>query len=410
MERLFRVMFNVTTLHFRCHDDPVDRLNRRYSVTVILFFTMIVSTAQYVGDPIRCWCPAQFTDSHKGYTNTICWVSNTYYVPFEDQIPLQKDPETEINYYQWVPIILMFQALLCYLPCILWSFICRKSGFSFANFIDAAAAGQRTPYLDNREKTLRYMVYQLDRFLTTRANRLSDLNSQRPLANALTRLQNGSYLTLGYLCVKLLYVANAICQLYVLDLFLGTDFHFYGIDVVRRFLSGDDWAASERFPRVTLCDFIVRHQVATHRYIVQCVLPINLFNEKIFILLWFWLVTVAAVTALSFVKWTWRSLFWRQMTTYVRREMSSLPDEKHDDAADALDSFTNRSLCRDGVFILHLLRDNMGSMIAAEVLGGLWARHCAQKMPPPSPINGGVIPHREDTDTGSLPRKPKEIA
>ena len=132
---------------------------------------------------------------------------------------------------------------------------------SFANFIDAAAAGQRTPYLDNQEKTLRYMVHQLDRYLTTRANLRNDLNTHNRVANALARLQIGSYLTIGYLFVKLLYVANAVGQLYLLDAFLGTDFHFYGIDVVRRLVSGDDWAASGRFPRVTLCEFIVRHQV-----------------------------------------------------------------------------------------------------------------------------------------------------
>ena len=30
---------------------------------------------QYVGAPIDCWCPAQFTQSHVDYTNTICWVN-----------------------------------------------------------------------------------------------------------------------------------------------------------------------------------------------------------------------------------------------------------------------------------------------------------------------------------------------
>ena len=106
------------------------------------------------------------------------------------------------------------------------------------------------------------MVHQLDRYLTTRANLRNDLNSQNRVANAYARLQIGSYLTIGYLFVKLLYVANAVGQLYLLDAFLGTDFHFYGIDVLRRLVSGDDWAASERFPRVTLCEFIVRHQVS----------------------------------------------------------------------------------------------------------------------------------------------------
>ena len=47
---------------------------------------MLVTSKTYVGDPIRCWCPAQFTDSHKHYTNNICWVSHTYYIPSNKQV------------------------------------------------------------------------------------------------------------------------------------------------------------------------------------------------------------------------------------------------------------------------------------------------------------------------------------
>jgi hypothetical protein len=38
-------------------------------------------------------------------------------------------------------------------------------------------------------------------------------------------------------------------------------------------------------------------------FTIQCTLPINLFNEKIFIFIWFWLVFVAVITFYSLFFW-----------------------------------------------------------------------------------------------------------
>ena len=43
----------------------------------------------------------------------------------------------------------------------------------------------------------------------------------------------------------------------MLDVFMGEEFHIYGLNVINRFIKRDDWTQSQRFPRVTLCDFQV---------------------------------------------------------------------------------------------------------------------------------------------------------
>lgn len=40
-------------------------------------------------------------------------------------------------------------------------------------------------------------------------------------------------------------------------------------------------------------DFKIREIGINHFYTVQCVLRINLFNEVIFIIQWFWLITIS---------------------------------------------------------------------------------------------------------------------
>ena len=45
------------------NDDWIDRLNHVWTVFLFALFAIIVSTGQFVGDPIHCWCPAEVRPS-----------------------------------------------------------------------------------------------------------------------------------------------------------------------------------------------------------------------------------------------------------------------------------------------------------------------------------------------------------
>lgn len=120
MDGIVSTAARIVKINLRNDDDAVDRLNHRYTVVFFVIFTAIVTTTQYVGDPIHCWCPAYFTGNHEEYTNNICWISYTYYLPQNVVAGQQTAIKQHLGYYQWVPIVLLIQAFLFYLPSLLW--------------------------------------------------------------------------------------------------------------------------------------------------------------------------------------------------------------------------------------------------------------------------------------------------
>jgi hypothetical protein len=187
----------------------------------------------------------------------------------------------------------------------------------------------------------------------------------------------GNYLITAYLTIKAVYVINAVGQLFLLDALLVNDYHLYGAFIVERLLVGQDWDQSERFPRVTLCEFEIRHQSRLHNYVVQCALTINLFNEKIFLFVWFWFVGLALVTFVNFFQWLFRALYWPGQVQYVRKQLRAFDTTQREPGI--LAKFTENYLRRDGMFIVRLIGMNMGEVVAGEVLCGLWNNYSPER-------------------------------
>ncbi len=68
-------------------NDFVDRLSSRYTVCMLVVFSIIITIDMGVGAPIHCWAPKHFTNKQRDYANSFCWVKNTYYLPFHEEIP-----------------------------------------------------------------------------------------------------------------------------------------------------------------------------------------------------------------------------------------------------------------------------------------------------------------------------------
>ena len=141
-------------------------------------------------------------------------------------------------------------------------------------------------------------------------------------------------------------------------------------------LSDDNWeeSPSVAFPRVTFCDFDVRRLGNTHRYTVQCTLPINMFTEKIYMFLWFWFVLVATISALSLLVWVIRACLAGDRIKFVKNHLLMWHKFNRPSDHQNLRNFVENYLCQDGVFILRLIAHNTNNITVTEITCALWKR------------------------------------
>ncbi len=367
-------------------DDYADRLSHRHTVILLIVFTLLVGSTQFVGSPIACWTPAHFTGSMNQYTNYICWIANTYYVPTSETLPNPNEPrQYRINYYQWIPFILALMAVLFYSPWAIWHTLSRSSSLDAKGIMKIVQTMDHTN-AETREKSIRTIVRLVDRSVDNTRD-WYDYTFCGRMRRMLNRCflpiykRNGSYICTIYMLTKLMYLANVCGQFFLLNAFMGPDFNIYGFQVLRDLFKGKDFWESPRFPRVTMCDFTIRTLGENnHRNTIQCTLPINLYNEKIFMFLWFWLVLVAFLTAYNFVVWL-VNFTNASRTSFVRRYLHmnerfrSLTETEANVDTKGFDRFVRDYLKQDGVFLLRIIKKNTNDLVTGELICALWDKY-----------------------------------
>lgn len=200
-------------------------------------------------------------------------------------------------------------------------------------------------------------------------------------------VQSGHFAPL-YLFVKGLFCLNALLQLFLLNSFLQVD-GFFGISLLNNLLNDISWSASGLFPRVTFCDFKIREMNVHFTDTIQCVLPLNLFHEKIYVFLWFWCAIVAVTTFFNAFWWLYLLLVRSQSSLFLAKflRMSDISyNEKH------FNYFFRKIRRLDVVFVLRLLNSNIGPLVTKQVVESLWKIHF------PKGMANGVVALPESKD------------
>lgn len=98
-------------------------------------------------------------------------------------------------------------------------------------------------------------------------------------------------------------VVNLFLQIYFTNRFLGGHFYRLGINFIHDDFTGKMDVLDVVFPKVTKCNFYKYGASGSiQKHDALCVMALNVINEKIFVVLWFWY-CVMVVVSISGIIW-----------------------------------------------------------------------------------------------------------
>ncbi|CAF1469700.1 unnamed protein product [Adineta ricciae] len=305
----------------------------------------------------------------------------TYHSINPCQIEIKNDQRECSPYYQWVPFILFTMMILFYVPGFIWRKLNRNCGID-TKVITNSMLEMDPLNSEQRKEAMLSLAKHIDRALTYHREYhhgfiYSTWKRFSCLLCCTVGRRSGNYLAFGYIIVKLLYIANAVGQLFLLNVFLGNGFQWYGLEILKKWFYGQEIEAVERFPRITMCRFILRTLGDNIQpYDVQCLLPNNIYNEKIFLFLWFWLAFVAVASIYGLLKW-FHYFTLKSRKDFIRCFLKANGVEYYSENVSNYDIELLRtfvdSYCRqDGILLLRIITANMNNVLVGELICALW--------------------------------------
>jgi len=375
------------------NDDFFDRLSRRYSLIILGISFFAISSSHFMGKPIHCFTQ-NVPGSHIDYINSVCWISSSYYLPFEKPLPNRNQtPPERIPYYQWVPFILFVMMTFFFLPGFIWRKMNQNCGIDTK--VIGKAIGEMDPLnSEKRREAMQSLVKHIDKALIYHRDYHHGFMTWKRCSYlfccALGR-RSGNYLSAGYIFVKLLYILNALGQLFLLNIFLGNRFHLFGFEILQKWFDGETIEALERFPRITMCRFTIRTLGDNiQKYDVQCLLPINIYNEKIFLFIWFWLAFVSVSSIYGLIKW-FRFFTLKSRKNFIRRYLKANGIDYYSEhvtqaETEILRTFVDNYCRQDGILLLRIISANTNNVIVGELISNLWDQWQQQRQVRVNPI------------------------
>ncbi|KAH8266318.1 hypothetical protein KR026_004012 [Drosophila bipectinata] len=296
-------------------DNFVFKLHYRWTFVMLLVATLLITSRQYIGEHIQCISDGVIAP----VINTFCFFTPTFTVvrdlnhtvfkpgsepPGIGHYDASKDQIKRHAYYQWVPFVLFFQALCFYIPHFLWK---KWEGGRVKALVFGLKMVGLTRYLKN--DSLRIGKLNVPS-MAEAEERIKDI--RRTMIDRMRLNQSwGAHLVF----TEFLNLVNLLLQITWTNRFLGGQFLDLGPKAVKGRWSEELSVLDIVFPKVTKCRF---HKYGAggslQDHDTLCVMALNIMNEKIYTILWFWYAFLLTVTVLG--------LIWRLLTLCLYRNLT----------------------------------------------------------------------------------------
>jgi hypothetical protein len=483
--------------------DFIDRLHSKYTVTLLFVICILITLRQYDNGAIVCWLPAYFSDDQADYAHQLCWVNSTYYYPtVHDADLFPESLKHTIPYYQFILFILFGQALLFYLPSLIWNnFVSDSAGYikkvldqiekvdliqkSIAKFNDqlvkpiekrtlltkkannqqddienkahsssseSTNSSENVNLLYNETNSLLLpnefteSVRNTFQFVRDHKKAKKDSNfglklvaineennddnnppeqekeiikkplnfnnsnqrqvsisepfimpdnhnnkirfdsskAKKRITSFMKPIKGVEFLASQYMILKVFNLFNVIVQIVLLHAIFGPKFYKYGYDFIYNLTHGyDPFTLSRQFPLITFCDFYV-HQNLRQLYwhSTQCILSINIYIEKFYVIIWFWMILLLLVTFLNILSWS-HEIYISDKTIFIKKYLIIKERMLNQDYSQStksvvlfedeeLNLFQKKYIGNDGFVMLHMIKAVIGDIIFIELLYELW--------------------------------------
>lgn len=252
---------------------------------ITLLACVLVTAKNYIGENIRCITGFE-KQEHKAI-ETYCFIASTFtMVDLNAEVaahpgvgPIRvpptvagesEDGEKRVHaYYQWVPMVLVLQAVVYYFPIWLWKRVDRGFFETIICHLDKVHIGDVS---NNIQSSVKFFA--------------SSFSTHRSYA-------------VSFLLCECAAFAISVGNLFFTNTFLGGEFFQFGpaaLKYLNTNATDNTNPLNEIFPKVAKCTwhkFGASGTIQTHDS--MCVLPLNIVNEKTYIFLWVVYIFTAAI-------------------------------------------------------------------------------------------------------------------